>query len=296
MQPDLFPLLQDPALQQAIASINGATMPLSEARIPALDRGFLFGDAVYEVLRVYRGRPWLFNEHMQRLAYSLGEIHLAGINLDRLRQRILQVLAQSGFAEAMVYIQITRGAAPRRHPFPAGAVPLELFYVQEFDDPYIEARRAGVQAMTFPDLRWQRCDIKSTNLLGNVLARQAAAERGCTEALFCRPDGTVSEGTHTSLFAVASGRLITPPRGTAILPGITRSTILSLAGRLQVATEERPLFQSQLRSFTELFVTGTTSEVLPVVAVDGAAIGNRQPGPITRRMQEAYREMVSGEY
>jgi D-alanine transaminase len=277
---------------EPLANVNGARMPLSEARISALDRGFLFGDAVYEVLRVYNGRPWLADEHFARMARSLDAIRIPGIDLARLRQRMLETIAAGPFREAIVYIQITRGAAPRSHPFPAGATPFEFLYVQEFPDPYVKARQEGASVITVPDVRWGRCDIKSTNLLANVLAAQAAKEAGCVEALLCSDDGIVGEGTHTSFFSVLDGRLLTAPNSNHILPGITRGLVLRLAQRARIELQEHELCRPELARVSELFLTGSTSEVLPVVRVDEQPIADGKPGPITRRLQEAYREAV----
>src|SRR5438128_560903 len=250
---------------EAIANLNGERMPLSEARVPALDRGFLFGDAVYEVLRVYNGRPWRMEEHLRRLARSLGAIRIHGVDVARLEKRVLETIAAGPFAEALVYIQITRGAAPRSHAFPADAKPLEFLYVQEFRDPYAQARQDGAAVITVPDVRWGRCDIKSTNLLANVLAAQAAKEAGCVEALLCSDDGIVSEGTHTSFFGVLGGKLLTAPTSPHILPGITRALVLRLAQRAKIDLQEHELRRPDLARVSELFLTGTTSEVLPVV-------------------------------
>ena len=278
---------------EAIANVNGVQAPLREAVVPALDRGFLFGDAVYEVLRVYRGRPWLLKEHFARLARSLEAVYIGGVDLDRLCRRMRETIAAGPFQEATVYIQVTRGVAPRSHPFPNQAAPLEFLYVQEFHDHYAPARETGAAVITQPDLRWGRCDIKSTNLLANVLAMQAAREAGCPEALFCRPDGTLTEGTHTSLFGVRHGKILTMPSGNAILPGITRKLILDLAARAEIPVTEQGLTREDLANVAELFLTGTTSEVLPVVRVDGAPVGDGRPGPITRRLQESYRKAVA---
>jgi D-alanine transaminase len=277
---------------EALANIHGEILPLAQAKVSALDRGFLFGDAVYEVLRVYQGKPWLLAEHFARLAQSLAAIRIMGINLERLQKRMFDTIAAGPFREATVYIQITRGAAPRRHTFPAGAAPLELMFVQEFIDPYVEGRHKGAAVITRPDIRWDRCDIKSTNLLANVLAMQAAVEAGCAETLFVLPDGTLTEGTHTSFFGVMNGVLLTSPQSPAILPGITRSLILNLAKSAKLPVREQSLKQADLAKVTELFLTGTTSEVLPVVKVDGQKVGDGQPGPVTRRLQEAYAEAV----
>jgi D-alanine transaminase len=279
-------------MAEALANLNGDILPLSEAKVQAQDRGFLFGDAVYEVLRVYGGRPWLMEEHFVRLARSLESIRIHGVDLDRLRRRMFDTIAAGPFREATVYIQITRGSAARAHPFPAGATPLEILWVQEFADPYAEARRTGAGVITQPDLRWDRCDIKSTNLLANVLAMQAAREAGCSEALLYLPDGTLTEGTHTSFFGVLGGTVLTAPNSNAILPGITRGLILRLAARAGIPVRERVLKREALGQVSELFLTGTTSEVLPIVRVDGRAIGDGRPGPVTRRLQEGYGEAV----
>jgi D-alanine transaminase len=277
----------------AIANINGTQLPLREATVSALDRGFLLGDAVYEVLRVYRGRPWLVEQHFRRLARSLDAIRIAGVDLHRLRGRMLDTIAAGPFGEALVYIQITRGTAPRAHPFPAPATPLEFLYVDEFHDKYVQPREAGARVLTQPDIRWDRCDIKSTNLLANVLAMQAAVEADCLEAVLYRPDGTLTEGTHTSLFAVRDGAILATPSSTAILPGITRSLILHLAANAGISVRRQALKRMDLAHMSELFLTGTTSEVLPIIRVDGQPVGDGQPGPVTRRLQEAYRRAVA---
>jgi D-alanine transaminase len=275
-----------------LANLNGTLMQLSQVRISALDRGFLFGDAVYEVLRVYGGRPWLADEHFARLRQSLESLRIVNVDAASIRRRVAETLAKSGVREGMVYIQVTRGAAPRKHAFPKDATPLELIYVQEFRDPYVALRESGAAAVTYPDIRWRRCDIKSTNLLGNVLAQQAAVEAGAEEALLYLPDGTLTEGSHTNLFGVIGGKLVTRPTSNNILPGITRSLVLKLAASAGVAVEERNLQRDRLAEVPELFISGTTSEVMPIVTVDGQQLGDGRPGPVTRRIQEAYAEAV----
>jgi D-alanine transaminase len=279
---------------EAIANVNGQQMPLSEVRISALDRGFLFGDAVYEVIRVYGGKPFLFAEHMGRLARSLAAIRISGVDLERMKQRIVATIAAGSFAEAIVYIQVTRGAAATRtHTFPKDAVPLEFLFVEAFVDSYSELRERGAAVITQPDIRWDRCDIKSTNLLANVLAAQAARDAGAYEALLYLSDGTLLEGTRTSCFGVLDGTLLTAPQSPHILPGITRSLILRLAQEQKVPVREHVLMLNDLPRVTELFLTGTTSEVLPIIQVDGKPIGNGKPGAITRRLQEGYRTAVA---
>jgi D-alanine transaminase len=203
-----------------------------------------------------------------------------------------ETIAAGPFQEATVYIQITRGAAPRAHAFPMGVAPLEFLFVQEFHDTYASARQTGVAVITQPDVRWDRCDIKSTNLLGNILAMQVAQEAGCAEALLYLPDGTLTEGTHTSFFAVKGDALLTVPMSTAILPGITRGLLLRLAAKVGIPVREQILTRTEVPSLAELFLTGTTSEVLPIVRVDASAIKDGKPGPITRHLQRAYAEAV----
>jgi D-alanine transaminase len=277
----------------ALANVNGEVMLLSEVRIAAMDRGFLFGDAVYEVLRVYGGKPWLLDEHQRRLAGSLAAIRIGGVDLDRLRRRMLETIAVGLFREALVYVQITRGAASTRsHAFPQDAQPLELLFVEEFEDHYPEQREKGATAITCPDPRWSRCDIKSTNLLGNVLTAQAAKEAGAAEALLYQPDGRILEGSRTSLFGVLDGRLRTAPLDPHILPGITRELLLGLARDLSLAVREEAIHRDDLPRVSELFVTGTTSEVLPIVKVDRQVIGTGKPGPKTWSLLAAYRTAV----
>jgi D-alanine transaminase len=231
-------------------------------------------------------------EHFGRLERSLDAVRIRGVDLTRLRQRMDQTIAAGTFLEAFAYIQITRGAARRTHRFPVDAQPLEFLYVDAFQDPYIEARRTGAATITHPDNRWDRCDIKSTNLLGNVLAMQAAVEAGCLEALLYLPDGTLTEATHTSFFGVRNGTILTAPISNAILPGITRGLVLRLAARAGIPVDEHVLKRSDLAKVSELFLTGTTSEVLPIVRVDGQPVADGRPGSITHRLQEAYAEEV----
>ncbi len=192
----------EPLASTTISSL----MPLSEARIPATDRGFLFGDGIYEVLRIYGGRPWLVDMHFERFERSLAAIRITDVNLGRLRERMQQTLAASGLREATIYLQVTRGSAPRDRTFPPSVRPLEFLFVQEFRDPYAAPRRDGVGVVLHPDLRWGRCDIKSVNLLANVLATQAAKEAHCQEALLTLPDGRITEASHSSFFGVLGER------------------------------------------------------------------------------------------
>jgi D-alanine transaminase len=280
-------------IQLPWANWNGTAMPLSEVRVSVLDRGFLFGDGIYEVLRVYGDRPFLLHEHMARLRRSLKEIRIEA-NVDRLEQRMLTTLADSGVQGGMIYLQVTRGAAPRTHKFPNPPVPAnELIYVDAIDgDPYGAYRDSGAKLITVPDVRWRRCDIKSVNLLANCLAAQAAADAGCLEALLIAADGTITEGSHTSIFAVQKGRILATPQGANILPGITRGLLVKLAARVDITIEERLVKHAELSGIDEMFLTGTTSEILPVTQVDGRPIGNGRPGLVTGRLVTAYNDYV----
>jgi D-alanine transaminase len=278
----------------ALANFNGQTMPLTEVKISALDRGFLFGDAVYEVLRVRRGKPWMEAEHFDRLARSLVAIRIGGVDIARLRQRMHETIGSGGFGDCVVYMQVTRGAVyPRRHAFPADATATELLWVEEYDDTKTaQQRQVGVGVVSQPDLRWHRCGIKSTNLLANVLANQAAAEAGAAEAILYLPDGTLTEASHSSFFWVSHGRLCTTPHDANILPGITRIEVLRLTERAGVLVNECFLKRDEVFGVDEFFLTGTTSEVLPIVRVDHRPIAGGAPGPITRRLQAAHEEAV----
>ncbi|RLS51660.1 MAG: hypothetical protein DWH91_18390 [Planctomycetota bacterium] len=276
----------------SLANWNGQLMPLSEVRVSVLDRAYLFGDGVYEVFRVYRGQPFLARPHFDRLRDSLAEIRITA-DVVRIESRVYETLKASGVQEGQVYLQISRGEAPRNHAFPNPPVPPnELIYVREYDDdPYAEARAQGIRALVVPDLRWKRCDIKSLNLLGNVLASQAAAEAGCGEAIM-HLEGAITEGSHSTVFGVREGAIITTPLEANILPGITRSLVVRLADRLGIPVVQESMTVGSLATYDELFVTSTIAEVLSVIETIGAEFHRVEPGPIARRLEQAYREFV----
>lgn len=270
------------------ASLDGEIMPLAQARVPVTDRGYLFGDGVYEFLRVYRGRIHQAEGHFRRLERSLAELRIHHRDLGSLSARVQQLIARAGLAEATVYIQITRGCAPRAHAFPDNPRPTELFYVSPFADPYAGKRLNGVKVSRHPDIRWGRCDIKSLNLLGNCLAVQASRESGGHEVLLHKEDGTVTECGHSSFFGVADGVVITHPQGPRILPGITRDLVLDLAASCSIPVRQRPLRTEELPGCQEMFLTSTSAEILPIVAVDDVPVGGGIPGPVTRAIQGAF--------
>jgi D-alanine transaminase len=275
---------------QSLACLNGVILPADEAMVPITDRGFVFADSVYEVCRVYQGRCWLENDHLNRLQRSLAAVRLPAFDGAGLTGRIRETLAASGAEEATVYIQITRGVAPRSHPFPVPAVPpTELILVRPYDDAATAAERdAGVACISRPDLRWGRCDVKSTNLLPNVLALQEAREAGGFEAILVDRNGLVTEATHSSLMWVRNGQIFGTPNGTAILPGTTRDYIQRLALEVHVTYTSERVTIPELQTCPEVFLTGTTIEVMPVVSIDGRKVGTGSPGPITRLFQAAF--------
>jgi D-alanine transaminase len=241
---------------------------------------------------VNQGKMWLEEEHFIRLERSLNLIRIQGVDLVSLAARVYETIAEGKFKNAIVYIQITRGAAPRSHAFPKDVKPFEFLFVQEFNDPYAEMREKGIHLLSRPDIRWDHCDIKSTNLLANVLAIQESKEAGCQEVLFYLKDGTITESAHSSLFGVLDGTIYTSPSSELILPGITRNHLVNLIANNGIPIKEKSLHMEQLGQISELFITGTTSGVLPVVAVDKKVIGDGKPGPITRRVEKAYWDAV----
>lgn len=279
---------------ESLACLNGVIMPVDEARVPVWDRGFLFGDSVYEVCRVYQGRCWLEEEHWTRLRRSLDEMGFPPVDLDAVIDRVGRTVSASGVSGGTVYVQITRGVAPRLHAFPDPPVPpTELIVVRPYDDSATaRLRDSGVKVINHPDLRWRRCDVKSTNLLANVLANEAAHRAGCYEAVLVREDGLVTEATHSSLLWVNGDVLAGTPEGSEILPGTTRQRLLDLAADAGVRFEVTRVNLDELKRADEVLLLGTTIEVLPVVAVDDSTISDGTPGPVTRRLQRSFRAAV----
>ncbi|HET9986470.1 MAG TPA: D-amino acid aminotransferase [Longimicrobiales bacterium] len=275
--------------------LNGEIIPHESARIPVDDRGFLFADGVYEVARVYDGRPFKMDAHLARMAEGLRATRIELPELDRLSAVADDLLDRNQLrgGGATVYFQVTRGAAPRKHAFPAGVAPTVYVAAKSFQDYPAEYFTAGVGAIRVADTRWARCDIKSVALLPNVLANQAAHEAGAFEALFVR-DGVLIEGSHSNLMGVVDGTVVTYPKCNYILGGITRDVVLDLARRLGIPTREGPILEDRLADVTELFLSGTTTEVMPITRLDGRPVADGKVGPITRRLQAAYRELTRG--
>jgi D-alanine transaminase len=274
---------------EVLACLNGEIMPIGQARVPVWDRGFVFGDSIYEVWRTYLGRFWLEADHVARLRRSLNELDFPPVDLERLMDRAHRTLAASRIREGTVYVQITRGVAPRAHAFPDPPVPpTELIIVRPYDDePTARLRATGARCISHPDLRWKRCDVKSTNLLGNVLAMEAAHRAGCQEAVLVDQAGFVTEATHSSLIWARQGRLGGTPEGNEILPGTTRQHVLRLAKTIEVPFVAERVTLAELLAADEVILFGTTIEVLSVIEVDDETIGSRRPGPLSQRLGQA---------
>jgi D-alanine transaminase len=270
--------------------LNGEWLPPEEAKISVFDRGFIFGDGVYEVIPAYGGRLFRLPQHLQRLDTSLADIGLPNpLAAGEWRAVLERLVHESGSDDHSVYLQVTRGPAPRDHAFPKQVTPTVFAFAQPIRYPDPALLRTGITAVTTADIRWQRCDIKTTALLANVLLRQLAVEQDAAETILLR-DGYLTEGAVSNIFVVRAGVVLTPPKGRFILPGITRDLVLELARTHGIPCEEAPISEAQLRSADEVWVSSSTREVLPVTRLDDKPVGDGRPGPLVERMRELYRD------
>lgn len=269
---------------------NGRFVAPEAVHISPDDRGFLLADGVYEVIRAYTGRFFRLEEHLARLERNLAALRITGVDVPALGMVAAELLRRNALerGDAALYVQITRGAAPRAHAFPEPPPAPTVYVTARPLAPTRERWERSVAVITVPDLRWGRCDLKTIALLPNVLASQQAREAGAEEALFVRA-GVLTEGAHTNVFAVRAGALLTHPLTPAILPGITRRVVLELCADLGLPCREEPLPVAALPEIGELFLTGTTSEIIPVVQCDGRPVGEGRPGPVTQQLQQAFR-------
>jgi D-alanine transaminase len=270
--------------------LNGDFLPPAEARISAFDRGFIFGDGVYEVIPVYGGRLFRLPQHLARLDASLREIRLrnplAPAEWQAVFRRLIDAVASR---DQYIYLQVTRGVAPRDHAFPDGVTPTVFAYSQPLKTPPAEQIAQGVAAVTLADIRWRRCDIKAIALLANAMLRSEAIAAGAAEAILIR-DGFMTEGSASNIFVVKDGELLTPPKGPFILPGITRDLVLELAAAHGVPHRERGLREDELRRADEVLLTSSTKEILAITRLDGQPVGGGRPGPMHARLLTLYRE------
>lgn len=276
-----------------IVYVNGSYVPLEQATIPVMDRGFLFGDGIYEVSAVLGGRLVDNAAHLARLERSLGEIRIANphtteewIGLE------MELVRRNELVEGLVYMEVTRGVADRDFAFPKDVAPTVVMFTQTKSMTDSPMAKTGAAVITVPDLRWKRCDIKSVALLAQVLAKQAAAEAGVAEAWMVE-DGFVTEGGSSTAFIITTdGRIVTRPLSHAVLPGITRRAVMRLAEEAGLRVEERLFSVEEAHAAAEAFLTSATSLVMPIVTLDGRTIGSGRPGPMTQRLRELYLEMA----
>ena len=278
-----------------IAYVNGQFSPLEQATISIEDRGFQFGDGVYEVVRTYGGVPFRLHDHLLRLESSARAVSirvpLSGTEWEAL---IREGVQRSQYAECLVYVQLTRGVAPRAHLFPNPANPTVVLTFREIPGSDRALRQQGVPAVTLPDLRWGRCSVKSLNLLANVLAKQEALDAGAMEAILVK-DGLVTEGCSSNVCLVRDGKIITPPLSDQLLAGVTRAVVLELARKTGIVVDEREVPQEELTRVDELFLIGTTIEVLPVSRLNKVPVSDRIPGPVTQAVSDAFRRCILSE-
>ncbi len=271
--------------------LNGEIIPLADARVSVEDRGFQFADGVYEVIRIYDGKPFTLDRHLARLEKSAAGIQLKSpMSIDDLTAEIHKLLARVSLSDGMIYLQLTRGPAPRNHAFPQ-TKPTLLFYARPLD-PIQEAGAApGVKLLPLPDERWQKCWIKSIALLPNVLAKNQALASGFDEAVFVN-NGVVTECASSNIFAVIGQRLLTHPVGPKVLPGVTRDLLLELAPSIGLKGEEHLFTEKEAREAHELFITSTTREIAWVSHWNTATISTGHCGPVTRKLHSLFRERV----
>jgi D-alanine transaminase len=273
--------------------LNGEIIPMSDARISPEDRGFQFADGVYEVVRLYAGKPFTLDEHLQRLEKSAAGIELAvPLGRAQLKSEIQRFLKQAGEFEGMIYLQLTRGQAPRNHIFPPSTGGTLLFYARPLEPLSPVEQTPAAKLMTVADERWKRCWVKSIALLPNVLAKNSAVAAGADEAAFV-DEGNVTECAASNFFAVLGGKVVTHPVGPKVLPGITRAVLLKCAAEVGIAVEERPLRIEQAKQAEEIFITSTTREISPISHWDGQAVGRGRA--VTMRLHHALRERVKME-
>jgi D-alanine transaminase len=280
------------ALPDTLCHLNGQTLPLRDAKISVLDRGFIFGDGIYEVIPVYGRRCFRFDEHMARMGRSLAKLRIPNPHgRDGWLALVRELIAAQPADDQLVYIEITRGVAMRDHVMPEGITPTVFVMTNPMKPPSAEQRHQGVACVTARDFRWERGDIKSVSLLGNVLARQISADQGALETVMFR-DGWLTEASGSNVWVVHEGALLGPPKSEHVLDGIRVDLLAELCAEVGIAYNLRPIAESDVRSADELILTSATKEVLPVTRLDGEPVGHGalrgKPGPVYGRLYEAY--------
>ncbi len=271
------------------AVLNGRLMALEKLNKCWQNYGTFFGDGVYEVIRSYNGRIFALDDHIKRLSNSLEGIELDGVNVEQIKQQIIEVFDKAKIKNAKIYAQVTRGCGPRSHFLEENITPDVLIMISELPD-FTDQKQNGIKAITYPDLRWKRCDIKSLNLLPNVMASRAAQKKGCQEAILVSEQGFITEGAGSGFFAINNGKLYTTPLKDNILPSISRKYILKAAADLNIELIEEHLSPQQAQKFDEMFIGVTTRDIIAIVQFDGQPIGNGQIGPITIKLQNQFQK------
>jgi D-alanine transaminase len=273
-----------------IVYLNGQFLPMEQARVPVLDRGFIFGDGVYEVIPVYSRHPLRLDEHLRRLQQSLDRIRLKNPHtVDEWKARIVELVARNDSEDQSVYLHITRGVAPRDHAFPRNTPPTVFMMSNPLVTTTREQCEAGIKVISAPDPRWEHCDIKAIALLPNVLMRQLAVDVGAVETVMFR-NGVLTEGAASNIFAVEKGVILAPPKDNFMLPGITYDLVLELAQANGIPVEVGQISEARVRAADELWLTSSTKEIMPITQMDGQIIGSGQAGPMFRRMYQLYQD------
>ncbi|NGM85957.1 D-amino acid aminotransferase [Parapusillimonas sp. SGNA-6] len=277
----------------SIVYLNGDFVRLGDARISVLDRGFIFGDGIYDVVPAYNGKPFRMDGHLARLERSLAAIDIK-VNLTRSdwEKLVLDLLKRSGLGDCMVYIQVTRGVAKRDHAFPKSATPTVFCMVSPFVRPPKALREQGMSTVSMPDIRWLRCEIKSVSLLGNVLAKQHAVEHGVDEVVQFR-DGYLSEGASCNIWVVKDGTLLAPPRNNLILEGIRYGLLEELARAAGIPFSARPVSEQEVNEADELMLSSATKEILPITTHNGKPVGSGKPGPVYAELRARYDKAIA---
>ena len=269
---------------EAIVYLNGAFLPIADAKIPVLDRGFIFGDGVYEVIPAYGREPFRMPHHLARLAHSCDGIGLANPHADAEWERLVrELIARQPYDDQSVYLQVTRGVAKRDHAFPKGVSPTVFMMSNPLPSPTREQVERGVAAITAEDNRWQRCDLKTTSLLGNVLMRQLAAEAGAVETVMFR-NGLLTEASASNVVVVKGGTIVAPPKDHLILPGITYDAAIEFARGAGMPVEIRPITRAEALAADEMWLSSSTKEVVAITTLDGKPFGGGVPGPVFRKL------------
>jgi D-alanine transaminase len=278
-----------------IVYLNGQFLPIEEAKISVLDRGFIFGDAVYEVWRLVKGKLFERDKHLARLTNGLRDVHItapAESQANKIQEISDRLVKENGInGEGSLFLEMSRGVAPRAHQYPKPPVPPTVFLMASPFTPPEELRAKGAGVILIDDVRWKRCNVKTTQLLPNVMAKQEAFEHDCLDAIFVR-DGMITETSHANVVAIVKGTLWTHPIDGSVLPGVTRDVVLELAKKNGVPVREEAMTVDAFRKADEVFLIGTLSDIMPIVKVDGKQVGDGKPGPVSLKLFKALRERL----